>query len=179
VAIDLTELFRSGGAGLIDFLDYCVYSRQLEPVFAFLVGEYRNHPTPSRALALYELFCTPAAPAKIKATPVLPPLDWRIHRAVEMIRQQIARSTSTEDETFVPNIGPSQYLFDFIARHLENDGLLHAVSRQFDPGRTPLENLPGGKMTPGQRAFLEKVWKPSIRPRLIEVGFWRIADIGG
>ncbi len=182
--IDLNQLFRTGGAGLIDFLHYCVFSRQLEPVFVFLVHEYRNHPMAGRALVLYDLFCAPGALARIKAEPVLPPFDWRIHRGIQPIRQQWARADSAPsetDETFVPNISPSRYLFDSIVDHLENhdDGPLQVVSRQFDPNRAPLENLPDGKMTPSQQAFLDKVWKPTIRPQLVAAGFWRIADIGG
>jgi hypothetical protein len=192
VAIDLIDVFQRGSAGLIDFLHYCVFSRQLEPVFVFLVNEYQNQPTPGRALALYDLFCAPGAPAMIQAEPVLPPLDWRIHRSIQPIRQQWNRADSTPSKTeedpqphdsplTTPHPLPAQYLFDFIVHHLmdNGDGPLHTVSRQFDPGRSPMDNLTNGTMTPGQRAFVENVWKPTVRPQLIAAGFWRIADIGG
>jgi hypothetical protein len=32
-------------------------------------------------------------------------------------------------------------------------------------------------MTPGQKAFVERVWVPRVRPRLVAAGFRRIADI--
>jgi hypothetical protein len=56
-------------------------------------------------------------------------------------------------------------------------GALRAVGELYDPSLTPHENLPGGRMTPGQKAFVERVWVPRVRPRLVAAGFRRIADI--
>lgn len=184
MAIQIADVFRIGGVGLIDFLHYCVFSRQLEPVFAFLVQEYRNHATSGRALALYDLFCAQGAPARIKAEPVLPPLDWRIHRSIQPIRPKLV-GTGPEpggaNEIPQPLGLSTPYLFDFIVRYLEDtaDRPLQTIARQFDPCREPLENLTDGKMTPSQRAFLENVWRPIVRQQLIKAGFWRIANIGG
>ena len=184
MAIQIADVFRIGGVGLIEFLHYCVFSGQLEAVFAFLVQEYRNHATSRRALALYDLFCAPGALARIKAEPVLPPLDWRIHRWTQPFRPKLARrgpEPGGTNEIPQPLGFPAPYIFNFIILYLEDTGdcPLHAISRQFDPARAPLENLPNGKMTPGQRAFLENVWRPTVRPQLVAAGFWRIANIGG
>ena len=47
----------------------------------------------------------------------------------------------------------------------------------FDPAQSPAANLPGGRMTAGQRAFVEGVWQPRVRPELVRAGFWKIADV--
>ena len=32
-------------------------------------------------------------------------------------------------------------------------------------------------MTQAQRHFVENVWKPQIRPRLVDAGFWQMQTI--
>jgi hypothetical protein len=51
------------------------------------------------------------------------------------------------------------------------------VSATFDPQLTSEENLPGGKMTAGQRQFVEHVWQRIVKPRLTAGGFWQIETI--
>lgn len=180
--VDVDEVFRQGGAVLVDFLQYCVLSVQPEPVFALLVREYRAAPTAARALALYDLFCAPGAPARIRAESALPPYDLRLPRGLDPLRQP-PPPPAPEDEgarrTVPP--GPPAYLFDYVVALLRQapDDRLGAAGRQFDPGRTPLENLPGGRLSAGQRAFVENVWRPRVRPALVAAGFWRVATIGG
>jgi hypothetical protein len=41
-----------------------------------------------------------------------------------------------------------------------------------------MENLPGGRLSAGQRAFVETVWRPRVRPQLVAAGFWRAANLG-
>jgi hypothetical protein len=184
VPVDVDDVFRRGGADLVDFLQFCVLSVQLEPVFALLVREYRAAPTVARALALYDLFCAPGAPARIRAEAALPPHDPRLPRALLPLRQPPvpppAEAAAEGRATTVP-AGPAKYLFDAVVAHLRqgDDRRVGAVGQQFDPGHTPLENLPGGRMTAGQRAFLENVWRPRVRPALVAAGFWRVATIGG
>jgi hypothetical protein len=166
MAADLHEIFQRGGKALVDLLEYCVRSMQTDIVFSFLVREYRIHPTAAKALALYEMFCAADAPARIAAPRAFPPYAMRIHAAVQPLLQN-------------PTL-PPKYLFDFIVAELEkgSESSFHNVGSHYDPGRDPWENLPGGKMNAGQRAFVEKVWEPTIRPRLVQAGFRRIADIG-
>ena len=182
--VDIDEVFCEGGSGLIDLLNYCVFSVQLDPVFAYLVHDYRGTPTPPRALALYEMFCTPRSPARLKADRALPPWDLRIERAIAPVRQEWARAQAPageDDEGPLRPVNPPSQLFDFIVCRLGEDpaGPWQAVARHFDPGRTPQENLPGSRLNAGQRAFLEKVWQARVRPQLVAAGFWRIATIGG
>lgn len=182
MAVNINEIFRRGGVGLIDLLEFSVISVKMDPVFVFLVQEYKSNPTTMRAVSLYELFCAPKAPAKISADHVLPPKDLRIQRAVQPIRQQLLQAqgaNSGEQESIVPRTIPGNHLFDFIVDELQNspEGSVTDISHQFDPSRSPSENLPGGKMNSAQRTFVQGTWEAYVRPQLVAVGFRRIANI--
>ena len=182
--VDLDDVFRQGGAVLLDLLQFCVLSARLEPVFALLVREYRAAPTAARALALYDLFCAPGAPARIRADAALPPYDLRLPRAIAPLRAALAQQARPRPEEEGPGPAPprpANYLFDQVVEWLRQrpDGPLQAVGRDFDPDRPPLENLPGGRMSAGQRAFVENVWRPRVRPALVAAGFWQVAALGG
>jgi hypothetical protein len=56
---------------------------------------------------------------------------------------------------------------------------VRSIREAYDPGRGPVENLPGGRMTAGQRQFIEYTWRAQVRPRLLHAGFHRVATIGG
>jgi hypothetical protein len=181
VAVDLQAILGRGDKELIDLLEYCVRSVQMEPVFVFLVGEYQAGPTALKALALYEVFCAPQALGRIHAAPVLPPLNFRVLASLQPLqrwREQIA-SPDADPSSMPPAPLPAKFLFDFIVDHLESEpsGILRRVSQSYDPGLTPVQNLPGGKTSPAQRAFVERVWEPILRPRLVAAGFRRIANI--
>lgn len=51
------------------------------------------------------------------------------------------------------------------------------LASRYDPELEPEMNLPGGKLNAGQRYFVDKVWRPLARPRLVAAGFWQIATI--
>jgi hypothetical protein len=190
MAIDVDLEFRRGGKTMLDFLSYCVIAYHMEPVFAFLVGEYRMRPTPERALALFDTFCATMAPARMRLiTEVLPPRNVRFDREMENRRQQL-RAALDVDATLSTGKAdvapicrqapiPPTYLFDFIVAHMasSSNDPISAPGRHFDPALTPAQNLPGGLMTRGQRAFVENVWRPRVNPMLVATGFWRIADI--
>ena len=78
-----------------------------------------------------------------------------------------------------PPLFPARYIFDEVVRQLEagRRGQLREVGELYDPSLTPYENLPGRRMTPGQKAFVDRVWVPRVRPRLVASGFRRVADI--
>ena len=77
-----------------------------------------------------------------------------------------------------PLILPPKFLFDTIDLKLRRESSrLRAVSRRYRPNRSPLENLPGGRMNAGQKYFVEKVWEPNLRPRLVSAGFRRVGSI--
>jgi hypothetical protein len=156
----------------------------MEPVFVFLTGEYRLRPTHAAALALYDVFCSPQAPAKVRGTPgLLPPRDLKLAAAIQLIRAQQGEAHPREqpgEDSRVPRTVPYRHLFDPVADALHGDpsGHVQRVSRCYDPALTPERNLPGGEMTAAQRHFLENIWRPVARPCLVAAGFWQIATIG-
>lgn len=183
MSIRLHDVFAAGGKPLIELLDYCVFSVQMDPVFVFLAGEFRMHPACEKALALYDVFCAAGAPARVSADDVLPPLDFRLDRAIEPIRNPPMRieDPDADEPNLVPSVQtPGKFLFDVVAGELERrpDGAIAAIGRSYDPSRDAQENLPGGKMTAPQRMFVERIWKPQLRPYLVAAGFRRIANIG-
>jgi len=204
VAVNVGEVFARGGKGLIDLLEFCVISVRMDPVFVFLVGEYRTHPTAPGAVALYELFCARDAPARVSALRALPPYDLRLSAAARPLAESLERTRDARDaeaeaaaaeETGEdgggpgvvapsgvlppPPLFPARYIFDEVVRQLESGrrGQLREVGELYDPTLTPYENLPGRRMTPGQQAFVDRVWAPRVRPRLVAAGFRRVADI--
>jgi hypothetical protein len=185
------EHFTRGGKPLLDLLAFCVMSYRVEALFAFLVREYRLQPTPLRALALFDVFCAARAPARMRALEVLPPRNVAFQSELERMRELWLASQGTPvgdpapeaevEETIAlpsPPVAP-RYVFDFVITHLHQlpEDPVGAAGRQFDPERSPAENLPGGRMSEGQRAFVERVWQPRIRPTLVAAGFWRVATV--
>ena len=154
----------------------------LEPVFVFLVSEYRLRPSQASAIALNDAFCAPGALARIAAPGVLPTQHIHLSATINTVRRQWAQMQSAEPpaEGHSILITPSpRYLFDDIAkacRDVATSGYAR-IAANYNPELTPAQNLPGGKMTDGQRQFVEYVWKPKVRPGLIAAGFWKIADI--
>ena len=201
MAVNVGEVFARGGKGLIDLLEFCVISVRMDPVFVFLAGEYRTHPTAPGAVALYEIFCARDAPARVSALRALPPYDLRLAAAVRPLAESLERTRDARDaEAAVaeeaegdgggpgvvaptgespPPLFPARYIFDEVVRQLESGrrGQLREVGELYDPTLTPYENLPGRRMTPGQQAFVDRVWVPRVRPRLVAAGFRRVADI--
>ena len=195
MAIDFDEVLKRGGNELIQFLHFCVYSVELAPVFVALARDYRFGPTVTGALALYANFCAAGAPARIKADAGLAPGDARLDQLVERLVLQkqfyeaaLAKVAEEGEEIAAshprrrmpPPPSPVIFLFDRVVAHLREDldGSLHRTARAFDPAREPEENLPGGGLNASQRAFLENVWRPRVRPQLVAAGFRRAANLG-
>ena len=180
--MDVAEILTRGGAPRIGLLRYCAMSVTMEPVFVFLTQEYRLRPTHVGALALYDVFCAPEAPARIKAGDALPPRNLPLVAAIQSIRGQWAYlqgAGQPREEAGVSITTPYRNLFDPIARSVQNDaeGAFARLELRFNPQLSPQENLLGGKMNAGQRYFVEKIWRPVVRPRLVAAGFWHIANI--
>lgn len=182
MAADIGGILAKGGADRIAFLRYCVLSMALEPVFVFLVQEYRYQQNHVRALALYDVFCAPNAPARLRTTHVLPPAERRLPAAIAGIRaqwSQLQLATPPDPEVALRVSTPPRHLFDPQTAAMVEDpetGFAR-VGERYDPALDPYQNLPGGQLTAGQRHFVERVWKPNARAQLLAAGFWRIADI--
>ncbi len=176
MSFKLRECFDRGGPDLLRLLDYCIRAMELSPVFLFLVEEYRRAPSSAKAIALFRAFCQPNAPARIDVPTVLPPANLSLQ---ESLRPLLAAAAATQSGPLPsPMHLPPKYLFDFIAETVARESRsVRRVSRRYKPSRSPVENLPGGKMTAGQRYFVERVWQPSVRPLLVSAGFWRVATV--
>lgn len=184
MAIDIQTTFRSGGRKLIDLLEYCVRSMQFDALFLFLTGEFREHPTDLKALALYDGFCAPQAVARIRAEDVLPPKNLRILADIQplVLRRQVIETGAGargEDEHLPRPLLPPKFLFDYIVLHLEQGegNQLDAIRANYDSRLEPMDNLPGGKMNAVQQHFVDHIWGPKLRPFLVAAGFRRIANI--
>jgi hypothetical protein len=180
---DINRILSSGGNPRIALLQLCVMSVQMEPVFVFLTQEYRLRPTRDAALALHDVFCAPDAPAKIQLRGVPAPMDVSFISYIRSIRQQrdqlMQPQQDDEAGSGIPITAPHLHLFDNIARAVQDDpdGSYARLGKQYDPQLAPAQHLPGGRMNAGQRHFVNNVWRPIARPRLVEAGFWRIAVI--
>ncbi len=182
MAVNVHKSFEKGGQKLINLLDYCVRSMEIAPVFLFLVQEYRRAPTAAKAVALFEVFCQANAPAKLDVAAATPPINPQIQTALYPFLASQENGLGPEGTRLgrsQPVRMPPKYLFDFIAEAVQrNSGSFRRVCLHYRPSKSPLENLAGGKMTAAKRHFVEKIWEPTLRPRLISAGFWRISSIG-
>lgn len=177
--IDADETFAKGGKELIQLLEFCISSVQLEGLFVVLAGDYRIAPTPAKLLALYDEFCAPRAPARLKVKGVG---DLRFAAAVEKVRAAVnaAKTPPPEGEPPPPPVFAERSIFDGLIAELKApEGPVRKVAAGFDPAKSVSENLPGGRMSAGQRAFKEQVWQRGVRPRLVAAGFHRAAPLGG
>lgn len=179
MSISLRETFDRGGRELVDLLEFLVIAYRMDPLFLFLAGEYRMLPSAAGAVALFDVFCTPGSPAVISARTSIPPYDQRIRTAVERYRVPTGGAPAQGNQGLQPLLLPPKYLFDPVSETLEAEvgALLLQIEREYDAAKTPHENLPGGRMTAVQRAFVENHWQPRIRPYLVSSGFRRIANI--
>lgn len=175
--VDLGDILTRGGEPRVSLLRHCVMSVTLEPVFVFLVREYSLRPTHQSALALYDIFCAPGAPARLNAPEVLPPRDLQIRATVDTIRTQARHLASPASDDSIAITIPPRHLFARVADAVENGDRFAALARRYDPDLTPQQNLPDGRMNKVQRHFMDRLWRPSLRPRLAAAGFWHIANI--
>src|SRR5690606_29967459 len=51
------------------------------------------------------------------------------------------------------------------------------AGRAYDPALSPAENLPGGRMSPAARAFVDNVWRPRVAPVLVHAGFRHASNL--
>lgn len=172
----MLETLERRGKGMLDFLDYCVRSMQMEPLFVYLVHEYRANPTVPKAIALFHTFCAPGALAKVSVKPD----DEQIQSAMGPIRVSWTRMQAAL--VFGPGHGappllPPASLFDRVVDEIMGAGIFARLKRRYKVDRSPVENLPGGRMNRVQQHFVERIWEPIIRPHLVAAGFWHIAEV--
>ncbi|MEL6107344.1 MAG: hypothetical protein AAFU85_14995 [Planctomycetota bacterium] len=206
MAIQLEQVFSSGGRTLIDLLTHCVWSINTDALFLYLAGQYKLRPEAAGALALHDVFCSPHSPGCLQERSMLTPRDLRLQQSIEPIRfaleaskdavapssevpadglgdesspqAMIESETVRETAVIAPPPIPSPYIFDHICRAVRSGSRIRDLEQAYDIARTPTENLPGGEPTASQRVFVDNVWTPNLRPHLAAAGFWRIATIG-
>lgn len=181
-AARIERLFDAGGAACIGLLQHCVRSVTLAPLFVFLGREYRLRPTHIGALTLFDVFCAADAPARIKSPLLSPPNDLALAGAIATLRRQWLQLQQPEppaEGMGVPITTPLRGLFDRLSDALiaQPHGDIARLAIYYDERLSPSENLAGGRMTSVQRHFVEYVWKPIARPRLVAGGFWRVQTI--
>ena len=184
MAIDPWGTLAAGGKPALDLLEYGVISARFELVAGWLIAEYRSRPTAARALALYDAFLAPDAPARIDAPSVLPPRELLLAARIDGIRRHHVETeahNTRDPESPRPAMIPPMNLFDAVLAALRADDFepVRSVRESYDPARGPIENLPDGRLSPGQRQFLEYTWRKRLRPLLARSGFGRITTIGG
>ncbi len=178
----IDRILAEGGAGRIALLRYCVISITMEPIFVFLASEYRLRPTHAGAVALYDVFCAPGGPAPIRAAALLPPHHLGLASGIDTLRRQVRQLHAPQPAAphdGIPITAPMRGLFDPVVELVRTDpeGRFTRMARRYDASRTPVQNLPGARMTAGQRHFVENVWRPRIRPGLVSAGFWQLTTI--
>ena len=158
------------------FLEFCVSTGEMEAVFLHLVEEYRAAPAISKAVALYDIFCAPCAPAKVRADAVLPPNDMRIQNAMRPIKLNWTRMQAAfvfGPTTHISNTPPPRSLFDALARHIAKSGDFQNIKARYrawlSDGNS--DDTPSNEV---QRHFLERIWQPIIRPHLVAAGFFEL-----
>lgn len=192
-------IFQRGGRELLDLLTHCVFSFNPDVLFLYLVREYQFRPQATGAVAIYDVFCDPRAPAKVSAVERLPPYNAHLEQTVTQLRWALQTANggnpptnnaadaeaSPTQQANSPPLPPSiplppRFLFDSIANDLTNANAtkITALEQYYDPSLTPKENLPSGELSDGQRVFVDHVWTPRIRPHLVSAGFWRMATVG-
>lgn len=140
---------------------------QVDPLFVFLVQEYRANPTVPKAVALFHTFCAPGALAKLSVGTE----NQQIQKAMRSIivswtRMQAALIFGPGNA--VPPACPPASLFDTLAQDILRAGILARLKRHYRAG---------AKMNRLQQHFVEKIWRPIIRPHLVAAGFWQIAEL--
>ena len=177
MATNFEKIFSRGGEDLVALLKYVVRAANVDLLFAYLVWEYRQHPTSPKALALYRMFCVPRAPARLTVPELLPPLNPQLALRIGPIEAAVALS-GAGSAPGLPRLVP-KFLFDDLAANLcKRSTRIRKARRDYRVRKTPAQNLPFEMLTEYQRYFPEYVWKPVLKPALVAAGFWRVGAIG-
>jgi hypothetical protein len=169
--MDVLETLDRRSKGTLDFLDYCVRAMQLDPLFVFLAQEYRINPTIPKAVALFHTFCAPVAPAKVSIEPD--------HERMQHLMRPITVSWTRMQAALVfgpgnaaPPIPPPPALFDSVTDKIMRAGMIGQLKQAYQARHDQPEDI-----NRIQQHFVEKIWRPIIRPHLVAAGFWRIAEL--
>lgn len=159
-----------------DFLEFCVRSAEMDPVFVCLARDYRESPTICKAVALYDIFCAPASPAKVRADNFLPPKDMRIENAMRPIKLNWTRMQAAlvfGPPATISLVEPPETLFDAICEHLEKSDAVRNTQKRYEAQQKRKRGVTS-RLNAFQRHFVERIWHPIIRPHLVAAGFFQL-----
>jgi len=185
----IETLLNRGGQVRVDLLRYAVKAVILEPLVLFVVNEYRLRPSVAAALAIYDAFSAQTAIARVDAAAKLPTRDLRLTATVRALRAQadafneamkFAQGKADEDSNGVTAVLPTvdRGLFNSLIVSLweQPQGALQRMEQEYDETLTPEQNI-GQRLSASQRNFVSQVWRPQLRPMLVEAGFWQLSSI--
>lgn len=169
--MQLSETLDRRSKGTLDFLDYCVRAMQLDPMFVFLAQEYRINPTIPKAVALFHTFCAPVAPAKVSVEPDEEQLQ-RMMGPITVTWTRMQAALVFGPGNAAPPMPPPPSLFDSLVDKIMRNGVLGKMRRAYQARHDAVEET-----NRVQEHFVERIWRPIIRPHLVSAGFWRIAEV--
>lgn len=177
IMMKLDAELERGGKSQIDLLGFCVNRRRVDVLFYFLVREYRLFPTWLAAWVLYEEFCLENSAARLSVVTTDRDLPVSFVNSIAVIQQNLEAYFELPEDERVPLNRlprPDRSLFDFWIERMKRHPAapLDAAMRDYEAR----DAATSGAM---DAHFLNEIWRPRVRPRLVAAGFWRIATIGG
>lgn len=169
--MEVLETLDRRSKGTLDFLDYCVRVMQLDPLFLFLAQEYRINPTIPKAVALFHTFCAPGAPAKVSIEPDQDRMQ-HVMRPITVSWTRMQAALVFGPGNAAPPMPPPSTLFDSIVDKIMRAGVIGKLKRAYQARYEPPDDT-----NRVHEHFVEKIWRPIIRPHLVAAGFWRISEL--
>jgi len=169
--MEVLETLDRRSKGTLDFLDYCVRAMQLDPLFLFLAQEYRINPTIPKAVALFHTFCAPVAPAKVSIEPDHDRMQ-HLMRPITVTWTRMQAALVFGPGNAAPAMPPPPSLFDAIVEKIMRAGVIGKLKGAYQARHDVSE-----ENNRVQQHFVEKIWRPIIRPHLVAAGFWRISEL--
>ena len=174
------NIFASGGATSVNFLNQCVLEGATDYIFEFCVMDYKTAATKKKAIALFDIFCATTAPLRLNADEGLPPRNLQLGAIIDLYRDMHAVARGMN---FFKRVMSSS---NRAAEATQFDFLLPMVFRQEDTQM--MDRLKGASnkavtAPTDNKSFaykqLNNTWKP-CRTTLIGAGFKKLScTLGG
>ena len=186
---NIASTLEHSGEQMVQLLNYCIYSRKLDPVFILLAKNYQLMPNSAKALSLFDEFIATNAPLTLS---IKVHADLQLVQTVDKIRnlQQLhnpflnttrdaSQPDSDSEDAENPAYLPTKFLFSGLQGKVTADtAQIQSIESEYDPAHSAVQNLPDGKLSGAQLQYVEHVWRPA-RARLATAGFRMVANIGG
>ena len=185
--LSVDRIIAQGGEALVELLKYCVYCRELDPLFLMLVRNYQMLPSAAKAMAIYNTFqehhsllkISGEIPARRGDALLLQAIAAIVETDRRILQQQSNEPVDDEGAGQIVPFLPARYLFDASVNALKaSSRQFTRIEKEYDPELGAYGNLPERKIDTVQTAFIEHRWKPA-RAVLGSAGFYLVANIGG